>query len=69
MRELEDKVSQLHALEGHRLPSDTTTGAINQGLKKENKGGGGGVAAARGLESGFFIMSEQHLDKNSPKPK
>lgn len=29
VRELEDKVSQLHALEGHSLPSDTTAGAIN----------------------------------------
>lgn len=39
--ELEYKISQLHALEGHSLPSDTTAGAINQCLKKENKGGGG----------------------------
>lgn len=38
--ELEDKVSQLHALEGHGLPPDTTAGAIHQCLKKGNKGGG-----------------------------
>lgn len=35
--ELQDKVSQLHALEGHGLPPDTTAGAIHQCLKKGNK--------------------------------
>lgn len=38
--ELQDKVSQLHALEGHGLSPDTTAGAIHQCLKKGNKCGG-----------------------------